>query len=332
MHIDQLIDKYKRNELTLDELLLLRQELSQLSSADLDAYMLNDMLNDLTTAKVASNKQSALRVASLRQRLADELFVAPHTKPRWSLERLMKIAAMITIPLLLATTFYLYRETTMVNNAAMIVQTAPGERVSVTLPDGTRVSLNSDSRLVYRPADFNKRSRLIDFEGEAYFEVEKNEQIPFEILTDNLRLRVLGTKFNYLSYPQLTYIEVKLTEGHVLLTSLMKNGIEANLHTNETGRFDKHTGDINVTKHEGKQLIPWIDRQMIFESAPLTDVISTVERTYNVRIHADSLKTNAEPFTGLLPTNDFEEVIKTLQICFGFHYTRSDNELFLSVK
>lgn len=133
----------------------------------------------------------------------------------------------------------------------MIVCTARGERASVTLPDGTAVSLNSESRLAYFPKPITKE-RKISFDGEGYFQIDKNKEVPFIIDAQGLQVKVLGTTFNLLVRKDHKTAELALEEGSVWLgaTQSHKNVI---LHPKQKAILDQSTGNIFIIAEEDTQ-------------------------------------------------------------------------------
>ena len=93
-----------------------------------------------------------------------------------------------------------------------------GQRAELTLPDSTKVWLNAHSKLVY-PLSFQKDTRSVELSGEAYFEVRRNEKVPFVVKTSKVDVKVLGTEFNVSAYEEEADFEVALLKGSVLLES-----------------------------------------------------------------------------------------------------------------
>ena len=107
---------------------------------------------------------------------------------------LCKAAAVVALVVGASLASYRYAVTSQPERQFEVV-TAFGQKSSVTLPDGTRIWLNSGSRVSYSSA-FNSRSRTVNLEGEAYFSVARNEQLPFVVQADGMSVTALGTKFN----------------------------------------------------------------------------------------------------------------------------------------
>ena len=110
--------------------------------------------------------------------------------------------------------------------ADISVEAPLGSRTKLYLPDGTLVWLNAGSRMTYSQG-FGVDNRMIELEGEGYFEVRRNEKLPFFVKTKDLQLQVLGTKFNFRDYPEDHEVVVSLLEGKVELNNLLKKEKEA---------------------------------------------------------------------------------------------------------
>ena len=109
------------------------------------------------------------------------------------------VAAVLVVGII---SFFSYRqgENNLQSALTQIEVEAPlGAQTRLRLPDGTLVILNAGSRLVY-PQDFGVDNREVELNGEGYFEVKRNEKLPFNVRTPSLSVRVLGTKFNFRDY------------------------------------------------------------------------------------------------------------------------------------
>ena len=109
-----------------------------------------------------------------------------------------------------------------------------GSKTKLYLPDGTLVWLNAGSKMSYAQ-DFGINERALNLTGEAYFEVTKNKHIPFKVHTDELDVKVLGTKFNFRNYQDDLEAKVCLLEGKVALSTQQKETI---LHPDQQALLD----------------------------------------------------------------------------------------------
>ena len=212
----------------------------------------------------------------------------------------------------------------------MIVCTARGERASVTLPDGTAVSLNSESRLAYFPQTYNKKERKISFDGEGYFQIDKNKEVPFIIDAQGLQVKVLGTTFNLLVRKDHKTAELALEEGSVWLgaTQSHKNVI---LHPKQKAILDQSTGNIFIIAEEDTQKISaWRHGNMIFRNTKFSEVIHTIEQSYNGRINITCKNCPTDTFTGTLPLTNLNEVLEVIEKSYHLKAQIKGKEIILT--
>ena len=182
-----------------------------------------------------------------------------------------------------------------------------GQKSQVILTDGTKIWLNSETRLRY-PSRFGLTgSREVYLEGEAYFEVAKNEKQPFNVNTGNLKIRVLGTSFNVKSYPEDKLVETTLIEGKVCIQKAGQSSASCNqviLEPNQKAVFNKsdytivvsdlNTGQ-NIDKKEIDSKAPvlakntepitsWKDQILYFDNESLEEIIVKLERWYGYTV------------------------------------------------
>lgn len=176
---------------------------------------------------------------------------------------------------------------------SMIVLDAPvGGTSRMVLPDGTVVVLNGGSKLAYAQS-FGVKDRSVELEGEAYFEVTKNEAKPFCVESQGIQVNVLGTKFNVQNYPEDKMASVSLMEGKVVLDNKFNTSQHIELMPGERAEFNKETGVFNKMKVESiADDNSWMEGEMVFEEVPLLDVVKLLSRSYgvNINIRNDALK------------------------------------------
>lgn len=145
-----------------------------------------------------------------------------------------------------------------------------GQRVKLTLQDGTDVWLNSQTTFTY-PAVFSGKERRVTVEGEAFFEVAKNEDKPFIVSSQGIEMKVLGTKFNIYSYPVKKDIQTSLIEGslHVYFPYQNKEGVI--LKPNEQVTIKEGTMKVGIIPHHDYFL--WRDGIYSFEDELLIDIL-----------------------------------------------------------
>ncbi|WP_316811838.1 FecR family protein [Pedobacter heparinus] len=179
--------------------------------------------------------------------------------------------------------------------------TSRGQTYQVTLPDGTKVWLNADSKIDF-PSQFTDMERRISIIGEAYFEVAKNKDKPFIVETDGQEVTVLGTHFNVSAYKG-EGIKTTLLEGLVRVQSAKANHSgSVILHPNQQSTLT--TGnEINVRAVDATNIIAWKNGRFAFNSANLEAVLKEMGRWYNVDIrYPDGIPD--ERFTGNIDRNN----------------------------
>lgn len=171
------------------------------------------------------------------------------------------------------------------------LNTPCGGEYQVTLSDGTKVWLNADSYLRY-PVDFDGDKRVVELEGEAYFEVAKMSGKPFIVKTENQEVKVLGTHFNINSYGYEEGIKTTLLEGSVSVSRNIRNGgSEASqsrvLVPGEQSFVSENLKDISVKKVNTVEVIDWKEGLFIFNDEPIQSITKRLAKWYNVKFVFD---------------------------------------------
>jgi transmembrane sensor len=179
-----------------------------------------------------------------------------------------------------------------------------GKSANITLSDGTRVWLNSGSKLVFPPA-FRGKTRDVSLEGEAYFEVAANKEKPFFVTTDLFKMKVYGTKFNVQSYLQDKEYNIVLVEGKVSMNSIIdKQSIEVFLIPNQKATISRGGTKFEINSIENMEVYTaWIDGYLAFTNEKVSEVLKRVSRYYNVEIDTE-LPAKIEKIYGKLDLKD----------------------------
>lgn len=201
--------------------------------------------------------------------------------------------------------------------------TSYGERKTIFLPDGTELVLNSCSKVRY-PNRFIDNERRIEFEGEGYFQVERNEKHPFIVNTSNFDVLVLGTSFNVKSYSTDELVSVNVESGKVQVNmpeAMMRLKANEQVCINtKTGNFQKMEIETDVAQ--------WQEGTLYFNQTPIHDVAKELERIYNCTIvFADGEFTNL--ITGKHENKSLEDVLSSLEYVSGIHYKKEGNHIIL---
>lgn len=203
-------------------------------------------------------------------------------------KRLFTILRNVSAACLLATavSYVSFRigKTGLTENLASITVEAPaGSNVRTVLPDGTTVMLNSCSYITYSQA-FGLKDRTVKLCGEGYFDIKKNEKLPFIIETGNIIVEDIGTKFNISDYNSDEKAVLKLDEGKVSMQGRKGDGKKYYLVPNQKAVFDKSSGRMTVTDIMKNNSNGWTEGKIILNGEPLITVKNMLERAYGVRI------------------------------------------------
>lgn len=242
------------------------------------------------------------------------------------------------------------------------IVTKKGTKSKLLLPDGTKVWLNSDSRLYYAD-NFSGTQREVRLEGEAFFDVVKDSKRPFIVKTSGINIRVLGTAFNVKSYPQEPTIEATLVRG---LIEVEKNNQPAapkiKLHPNEKLVFNKEDGSgtktekitrdpvslktatvqssprISITTlpenitDSSRMETSWVFGKLLFEGDTFRELAAKMERWFNVRIIFKSNRVANYRFRGVFENENIVEALQALQLTASFNFKIIGNEVYVDRK
>jgi len=115
--------------------------------------------------------------------------------------------------------------------------------------------------------------------------VRKNEKLPFDVMTKELNVKVLGTKFNFRNYDEDEEVTVNLLEGKVQLENYVKKMGINYLSPSEKVTLNKLTGEMIISRAEVKNAKEWTNGGLFFDEMPLSDIVKELNRSYNVKIH-----------------------------------------------
>ncbi|MCR9228546.1 MAG: FecR domain-containing protein [Flavobacteriaceae bacterium] len=165
-----------------------------------------------------------------------------------------------------------------------------GQKSMVRLSDGSRVYLNSGSSIKFIKDFTHSKVRMVELEGEAFFEVTENPQKPFVIKTSNVTTKVLGTSFNIKSYTPESSITVAVRTGEVEVRSISKEGEtrSLNLKPNQKATYSYSEQTMELGQVTDESYIDWKNDIIRFENSTLTEVAEILDRWYGVHIELDN--------------------------------------------
>lgn len=235
-----------------------------------------------------------------------------------------KIAAFLVIPILVFAIWQSMEKrelklaflSNISSNQEITVLAPVGSRSFVELPDGTKAWLNSGTKLSY-PAIFSGNLRKVKLEGEAYFKVIKNAEIPFVVENLGPSVRVYGTEFNINSYGDESDVTVALVEGKV---ALQINGKEHFLSPGQVSYFDKTRRAVTIRNESVDHFIGWREGKLIFRDMPLSSILRILQRRYNVGIDLVNPELGSYKYNATFQDEGLEQILGLLQISAPIDY------------
>jgi ferric-dicitrate binding protein FerR (iron transport regulator) len=207
-----------------------------------------------------------------------------------------------------------------------------GHQALLTLSDGTKVWLNAGSKLIF-PSVFEAGKREVFVEGEAFFDVTKNPEKPFIVVTKGLNIQVFGTSFNVMAYPDEEVIETVLVTGKVQLErndfSLFKKE-KVMLHPGQYAGLKKNGLKLEVKDVDVESFISWKQGWYKLDKLPLSDVVSKLERYYNIKVVIIDKELELLKITGKLDLNaNLNQVMDNLAEAVKIRYKIEQNTILI---
>ena len=223
----------------------------------------------------------------------------------------LAVAAVLIIGLITSTLILLVGTKDEIINRH--ISTPYGAKTQFILPDGSEVWLNSGSTLTF-PDQF-RGERIVELSGEAYFSVEKKNQ-PFKVRTHTGDVKVLGTEFDVKAYDGEIF-NVTLENG--VVSFICNTGQEVKLEPGMQIVCDSK--NIKIRNVETRLFTSWKDGQLIFRDEPLQNIITQLERWYNVKIELldDGIKNLR--YTGTIEMESFSEVLELIKVTTPINYS-----------
>ena len=319
-----LLDRYLMGLTDERENDLLRQVFESSSATEFNEYSKtkwDNTIDILPDDKKLSMKQDMLR----------RIFALEDYRNKKKIIRIRKVVGKLCIAasFIIAVAGGYFLSALLEQDNCFEVSADSGQRSEIVLPDGTVVNLNSGTTVTYS-SSYNDKNRLVKVDGEAFFDVKKNDRIPFVVETGDCSIKAVGTKFNVRGYGDETEIVTTLVEGKVITTV---HGVEESLLPNQQIVFDKVAN--TLTKKNARRtdhLVPWMDDEILFENTSLRDIAAVLERQYNVKIIFDDCEILDYSYTGLIKNSSLTNVLDLISGTSPVLYDISGNVIKFSRK
>lgn len=369
----QLLSRKMSGEATVPEL----QELEQWLQLNPDDQYFSDILltywnahHDDAPSIKPDRDQHFAHILEMAEEDEEKVIALPLEAPgnnKVPISRFKKIAVAASVVGLVGLSIWVIGNTNKTNKGAAVtyskeddhkkeVIASKGVRSQIVLPDGTKVRLNSDSKLQYEES-FSDTIREVTLEGEAYFDVVRDKKRPFIVHTSDIDIYVLGTAFNVKSYPQEGKIEATLLHG--LIEVVNKKSQKSSsvtllphyklVYNKEQQDFEKAnetlhkslaaTDDPVVLYHKLASGVPdtalketsWVYDRLEFDGETFRDVATKLERWFNVRIDfKDQKVANEKLHASVLENETLDQALESLQVITPFRVIKkSNNEIII---
>lgn len=242
---------------------------------------------------------------------------------------LIKIASVVALTLGFS---YLYYQASLEKEmmAMQTISVPAGQRINLTLSDGTNVWLNARTSLSY-PMKFSKKNRQVVLDGEAYFEVAKDKSKPFIVQTDKYNVEVLGTTFDVESYAETGEFETTLMSGSVKVASAA-NPEEA-MTLKPDNKVYLKDGQLLVTTVDDYNPYRWKEGLICFKNESFVSIMKDFEKYYGLTIRVDNKNVQKYVYTGKFrQTDGIDYALRVLQKDIKFTYQRDDENQIIYIE
>ncbi|SKC83272.1 FecR family protein [Ohtaekwangia koreensis] len=315
--IDALVRKYIQNTCTPEELEAFIQLCNNPFLEDRLKMAMEKVWNDTPNQAHLRAEHSQF----IRTQIEASLY---YKKSEWyQLHHYWKVAAAVALLLISSFLAYQYQDSLreLVDPVKMVtVHNPAGKRSKILLPDGTTVWLNAESTLTY-PHWFKRARRAVELSGEAFFEVKRKEDQPFNIQAGTIETTVLGTSFNIRSYQNEKFV-ITVATGKVKVEDAEKHGLL--LLANQQTSYRSASGFSKIETINAGEALAWTKGTLLFNNKTFKEVATMLERWYNVKIILANDKLNNCVLMGEHTNQSLNSVLYTLQFILDIRYTYKD--------
>lgn len=207
-------------------------------------------------------------------------------------------------------------------NKLMVVGTILHQHKMITLPDGTEVLLNENTKVSYQENNYDQERTFNLIEGEAFFNVIHNANKPFKVRIDNIEVKDIGTSFNIRKEKQAVVVVVN--SGIVSLAN-QASGNQMMLKANQKGIYNIASGNIAAITNDEINYKAWADKNLQFIKTPLTDVAKELEDTYGTKIRLEDNSLSSKTLTASFNNQPIDSVLNAIGLTLRIKIEKRDN-------
>ncbi len=352
--IIELLTRKLANEATDQEL----AELHELISRNPDSIYYEEALKELwLPAANSTDTDRAFKkhILKFQNELNFEEEVGEISSKRSSsfLKRHIKSAAVVFSLLILSVSGYFFLANSVKNSVPVHTEVVAGKgmRKQITLPDGTHVWLNAESKLSFDLDMREKSQRLVKLSGEAFFDVTHDKKHPFIVVTDKMVVKVLGTAFNIKAYQGEKKVETTLIRGSVELS--VKGSIPQKFILKPSEKFILEDNEIKSVQLKSaypindrtlllqnidpilmgdKEYIEetsWTENRLVFKNETFAELKPKLERWFNVSIELKNEDIGEYRFTGIFTNENINQALTAMQLIQPFHFKLKSHDVII---
>lgn len=320
----ELIAKFLRNEASQEEIGIVNSWIKE-SSENEKLFLKIKKTWESNTLHTNEVFDKVAAWGNIQNRIKAEtkvILLKPISKSPFSI--LLKIAAVLVIGLF--STWGVY---TSLNKPDQLSTVTHRNRTELKLADGSTVWLNSNSSLSY-PEFFSGNDRKVQLNGEAYFEITKNPDMPFIIENTEFMVKVLGTSFNIFSYDKDDEIVISVTSGRVSFKN--RTNEEILLIKGETGVLNRLNKTLIKKENTDPNFLSWKEEKLEFNNTPFSSVCTTLKSYFGYDFVVKNKKLNNCRFTASFKKPTLDEVLEVLKNTLSIEVVKNQKQVVISGK
>lgn len=331
INYEELKAKFLAGECTEEELQQVRDWLKNSPEDRQELFRLEKMSDALKAQFMPKSqiRQAEERLMAHIQKQEAEQEAEQKAEHHAHVVRLWRRAAAVAVVCVLGGLAWFYSQHNNLRHVQMqLVTTGAYNDTTLVLPDGTKVWLNKLSALKY-PKEFDSDNRVVEIEGEGYFEVTKNPHQPFIVESEVMSVKVLGTVFNFRIDKQQQRATVSLLEGKVKVVGNHDEGT-IELKPGQKACVDARLGNLTVSENDVYQDAMWHERKTAFSNANVSDIAKLLEKIYHIQVVVDPAIDQANTYSGVIKEKEtIDSVLDLLQNTLPIHYKVKGNRVYL---
>lgn len=320
MNLKALINKYMSGKIKVDDFKQLQRVTHKVTDEELSSTLETLWMESGSKPMDVSTKKEV-------QETLERQLIVPQRKAffKWK-----NIAVAVALPLLIFSTIYLYVTPRMIPEQQFVVESAKGQKTQIYLPDGTKVWLNSNSHISYN-SNYNQNNRTVSLRGEAFFDVEKNEESKFIVDIGDVTVTVHGTAFNITAYENDSIVSISLNRGKISIEETDSHYQIASLTPNQEIIVNRNDLSSELRSCDAELNSLWTQNRLKLEEATTEELFKKMEHWYGVNISVSNINPN-NIYSVTIKTESLREMLDLINKLTPITYTINGEEVKVTYK